>query len=163
MRNDPKIFFPGGYHEMKWGVVFFVTPFFFYISRNCIFILFSSHYPPEMGDFLWCCEVKRKQTKVLVLDIFLASPSTIDMHSQLAAFRTQRSRKNISWGPLGATIFLTTLKDTLEKRSDRDPESEGPISRHVVPRIFEFSWTLNCSQFCWSVSHTFIGWKRATW
>ena len=106
---------------MKWGVVFFVTPFFFYISRNCIFILFSSHYPPEMGDFQWCCEVKRKQTKVLVLDIFLASPSTIDMHSQLAAFRTQRSRKNISWSPLGATIFLTTLKDTLEK-SDRDPD-----------------------------------------
>ena len=66
----------------------------------------------------------------------MASPSTIDMHSQLAAFRTQRSRKNISWGPLGATIFLTTLKDTLEK-SDRDPEenSEGPISRHVITRL----------------------------
>ena len=82
---------------MKWGVVFFVTPFFFYISRNCIFILFSSHYPPEMGDFSGESEAKQTQTKVLVfLDIFLASPSTIDMHSQLAAFRTQRSRKNIS-------------------------------------------------------------------
>ena len=81
-----------------------------------------------MGDFSGESEAKQTQTKVLVfLDIFLASPSTIDMHSQLAAaFRTQkRRRKNSSSVPLGRAIFLTTLKDTLEK-NDMDPK-EGEI------------------------------------
>ena len=149
MGNAPKI--PGGGIRgiMKWNgaypfALFFVTPSPPFISARIVYSSYFHHITPQKwGIFSGESEAKQTQTKVLVfLDIFLASPSTIDMHSQLAAaFRTQkRRRKNISSVPLGRAIFLTTLKDTLEK-NDKDPKEGGEDPpRYVVTGLI---WVQN--------------------